>query len=552
MSKNISELSGRKGLAINLFEELGIAAAKDGTPSLEALEEIRNEFLVGKSTVYGTTSFYDFLRPENKGKKVYVCNGSACLCASTQDSLKEKLLNQYEANEIGEMCCLGRCHENAAFNIAGRNYSGSDIDHLASIKDRSNTKSNENYHIGSYGNPILTQDYGDFHGYYEILKTCLKRSPSELLQELQDSGLRGRGGAGFSMAFKLASCKAATETTRYIVCNADEGDPGAYSDKYIMEQRPHSLLMGMIIAGYIAGASMGVVYIRGEYPESITIIEDAIHDLHAAHFIGKDILGSGFDFDFKVIRAQGAYICGEETALLSSIEGQRPEVRVRPPYPTQQGLFNKPTAVNNVETLANLPFIMQMGGKHYASIGTAKSSGTKLVSLDSGFKAPGIYEVDMGTPLSVVINELGKGFSKSVKAMHIGGPLGGLVPVSKIEDLSVDFDSFAKEGFLLGHASVVCIPESFPIIAYLEHLFRFTAHESCGKCFPCRIGSTRGAELLEKARSGNYQIDRTLFTDLLTTMEIGSLCALGGGLPLPVKNALKYFPEELNDYFIPA
>jgi NADH-quinone oxidoreductase subunit F len=316
-----------------------------------------------------------------------------------------------------------------------------------------------------------------------------------------------------------------------------------------MEERPHALLMGMMIAGYITGATRGVVYIRGEYPESITIIENCIREIESLQLLGENILGSGFDFRFKVIRAQGAYICGEETALLNSIEGQRPEVRVRPPYPTQHGLFNKPTVVNNVETLANLPYIMLNGGKKYASIGTAKSTGTKLISLDGFFNRPGIYEVDMGTPLSVVVNDLGQGFRKKVKAMHIGGPLGGLVPIHKTDVLSVDFDTFAKEGFLLGHASVVCIPDEFPIIQYIEHLFQFTAHESCGKCFPCRLGSTRGYELVNKAMNDDYKIDRELFTDLITTMETGSLCALGGGLPLPIRNALQYFGEELKPYF---
>jgi NADH-quinone oxidoreductase subunit F len=316
-----------------------------------------------------------------------------------------------------------------------------------------------------------------------------------------------------------------------------------------MEQRPHHLLMGMMIAGYVIGASYGVVYIRGEYPESVEIVQNEINKLVDKKLIGENILGSGFTFKFKVIKAQGAYICGEETALLSSIEGQRPEVRVRPPYPTQHGLFDKPTVVNNVESLANLPFIVKNGGAAYAAIGTAKSSGTKLISLDSHFNSPGIYEADMGTPLSTVIDELGKGFKTKVKAMHIGGPLGGLVPLEKISMLSIDFDSFAKEGFLLGHASVVCIPQDFPIIRYIEHLFQFTSHESCGKCFPCRLGSKRGAEMLSKAADGKLKIDRELFTDLITTMEIGSLCALGGGLPLPVRNAMKYFDGELKQYF---
>jgi len=202
-----------------------------------------------------------------------------------------------------------------------------------------------------------------------------------------------------------------------------------------------------------------------------------------------------------------------------------------------------------VETLANLPFIMKHGGKAFAFIGTAKSTGTKLISLDGHFNRPGIYEADMGTPLRKVIDDLGGGFRVPVKAMHIGGPLGGLVPIAKIDDLTIDFDSFASEGFLLGHASVVCIPENYPLINYIEHLFRFTAHESCGKCFPCRLGSTRGYEMIDKARNSDYKMDRVLMDDLLETLEVGSLCALGGGLPLPIKNALKYFEAELAPYF---
>lgn len=548
MSKNLSELSGRKGLDKNLFEEYGNASAATGTPDLEDLERLREEFLVGKSTVYGAVSFYDFLRPENKGKKVYICNGSACMTAGTQAKLHSKLQTAYSENEIGEMCCLGRCHENSAFHINGKNFSGNDIDNLSAIRS-SQQHTAEKYHVGSAGNPILTVAHPEVNTYYSILTDALKRNPIDLLGELKKSGLRGRGGAGFSTAFKLEACRNAVDETKFIVCNADEGDPGAFSDRYIMEERPHSLLMGMILAGYMTGAAHGVVYIRGEYPESVEIISAAIEELKNLGLIGDNIQGSSFSFHFKVIKAQGAYICGEETALLSSIEGQRPEVRVRPPYPAQKGLFNKPTVVSNVETLANIPFILKNGGQAFASIGTEKSSGTKLISLDSHFNRPGIYEVDMGTSLRHVVDVLAGGFKMPVKAMHIGGPLGGLVPVSKIDSLTVDFDSFAREGFLLGHASVVCIPADYPLIHYIEHLFRFTAHESCGKCFPCRIGSTRGYEMIEKARTTDYKMERQLLDDLLETLEVGSLCALGGGVPLPVKNALNYFSGELNEYF---
>jgi NADH-quinone oxidoreductase subunit F len=548
MSKNLSYLAGRKGVTKTLFEELGIAAAETGAPAQDKMEELRKEFLVGKANVYGTTTFYDFLKPENQGKKIYVCNGSACLCAGTQPALKEKLHQHFKDEEIGEMCCLGRCHENSAFHFSGKNYSGNAIDALPEII-RSKTIIADRYAIAYKGKPILTQKFPGLEAYSKILNACLNRPVSELQAELKTSGLRGRGGAGFPMAIKLEACRNTPADQRFIVCNADEGDPGAYSDRYLLEHQPHTVLMGMILAGYLADASVGVLYIRAEYPESIEASQQAIREFHEHRLVGENILGSGFSFHLKVIKAQGAYICGEETALLSSIEGQRPEVRVRPPYPAQQGLFNLPTVVNNVETLANLPFIMQHGGKAFASIGTPKSTGTKLISLDGYFNNPGIYEVDMGTPLNVVVNELGGGFRQPVKAMHIGGPLGGLVPVSKINDLTIDFESFSKEGFLLGHASIVCIPENFPLLLYIEHLFEFTAHESCGKCFPCRLGSTRGKEMVQKARTSDYKIDRALMDDLLETLEIGSLCMLGGGLPLPVKNALQYFGDELKPYF---
>jgi NADH-quinone oxidoreductase subunit F len=549
MSKNLSYLAGRKGVNKTLFEELGIAAAETGTPSIEKMEALRKEFLVGKANVYGTVTFYDFLKPENQGKKVYVCNGSACLCAGTQPALKEKLLNHFKEEEIGDMCCLGRCHENSAFHLSGKNYSGKAIDQIEEIK-KNKTAVADHYHVATHGTSILTQKFPGIQAYYKILEECLQKPATALQAELVASGLRGRGGAGFPIAIKLESCRNTEADQRFIVCNADEGDPGAYSDRYLLEHQPHTVLMGMIIAGYLADASVGVLYIRAEYPESIDVVERAVKELYEQNLVGKNIFGSGFSFDIKIIKAQGAYICGEETALLSSIEGQRPEVRVRPPYPAQQGLFNLPTVVNNVETLANLPWIMQHGGKAFASIGSGKSTGTKLISLDGHFNQPGIYEVDMGTPLQVVVHELGGGFNKPVKALHIGGPLGGLVPVSKINDLTVDFESFAKNGFLLGHASIVCIPQDFPILLYIEHLFEFTAHESCGKCFPCRLGSTRGKEILQKARTSEYKIDRALMDDLLETLEIGSLCMLGGGLPLPVKNALHYFEDELKSYFV--
>jgi len=549
MSDNLSDLLGRKTVEESLFSKLGELAKPTGSPSEEALAKLAEEFLIGKANAYGTASFYDFLKPENKGKEIYVCNGTACVCAGTQDGVIKSLETKFQKDQIGHMTCLGRCHENSAFHYKGKNYSGNAIEKLDKILEAKESLNKDFYTVKTSGVAILTAPFTAIAQYYKPFKEALKKDSASILEEIKLSNLRGRGGAGFPMGAKLEFSRNAKNDTKFIICNADEGDPGAYSDRYLLEERPHAVLFGMLIAGYVAHASYGIVYIRAEYPEAVKIVQDAIDALREVGLIGKSIEGSSFNFDFKIIQAQGSYICGEETALINSIEGQRPEVRVRPPFPAQKGLFNKPTTVNNVETLAALHFIIEKGGQAWKNIGTERSSGTKLVCFDSFFKNPGIYELEMGTPLSKVVYELGGGFKTEVKALQIGGPLGGLVPISKIEELTLDFESFSTAGFLLGHASVVCVPKSFPMMKFIEHLFDFAAYESCGKCFPCRLGTKRGQELSEKALQSDYKIDRKLFTDLLTTLEKGSLCAHGGGIPLPVRNALQYFDEELKPYF---
>jgi len=549
MSDNLSELLGRKGPEDGFFSKLGELAKPTGSPDDVAMAELAKEFLVGKANAFGTASFYDFLKPENKGKKVYVCNGTACVCAGTQEKVIEELKTEFKQDEIGHMTCLGRCHENSAFHYNGKNYSGSASRNLKAILTTENNLNQDSYKVKSTREPILTKVFTNISEYYKPFREALKKDSEAILTEIKTSNVRGRGGAGFPMGMKLQFCRNVENDTKFIICNADEGDPGAYSDRYLLEQRPHSVLFGMLISGYVTHANYGIIYIRAEYPEAVKIVQKAIDELRNNALIGKNIDASGFDFDFKIIQAQGSYICGEETALINSIEGQRPEVRVRPPFPAQKGLFNKPTTVNNVETLAALHYIISNGGEAWKRIGTERSSGTKLVCLDSYFNNPGLYEVEMGTKLSEVINNLGGGFKSEVKALQIGGPLGGLVPISKIEDLTIDFESFSNSGFLLGHASIVSIPKDFPIMKLIEHLFDFASYESCGKCFPCRLGTKRGQELSERALNSDYKIDRKLFTDLLTTLEQGSLCAHGGGIPLPVRNALQYFDDELRQYF---
>ncbi len=549
MSDNLSELLGRKGIDENLFDKMGKLAQPQGAPNDDELEGLAKEFLVGNANTYGTASFYDFLKPENKGKKVYVCNGTACECAGTQKELGNTLQNHFDAGEIGHMTCLGRCHENAAFHYNGKNYSGDAINEIDKIINSDAELNQDTYTVKTNGRAILTEEFTEIEAYYKPFLSALKRDSVDVLGEIKTSNIRGRGGAGFPMGLKLEFCRNVENETKFIICNADEGDPGAYSDRYLLEKRPHSVLFGMLISGYVTHANYGVVYIRAEYPEAAIIVQEAIDTLRKEGLIGDNIKGSGFNFDFKIIQAQGSYICGEETALINSIEGQRPEVRVRPPFPAQKGLFNKPTTVNNVETLAALHYIIEHGGAHWKGIGTDRSSGTKLVCLDSFFNTPGMYEVEMGTPLSEVINDLGGGFKTEVKALQIGGPLGGLVPVSKINELTIDFESFSKEEFLLGHASIICVPKDYPILKFIEHLFDFASYESCGKCFPCRLGTKRGQELTSKALQSDYKIDRALFNDLLTTLEQGSLCAHGGGIPLPVRNAMQYFEDELKQHF---
>ncbi len=534
-NKNSRSLSARKELDQNLFEEIAEKAHQNLDD--DSFKSLAKEFMLDESIMYGTASFYDFTKKENRKTKVHVCNGTACMTAGTQEKLSEELAKHFDKEAIGHAACLGHCHSNNAFMYQGKTYAVKDFAQIDTIL-KSNPEIPDNYNVGCNTTPILTKKIEDLTTFYALANSF---AIEKVASALKTSNLRGRGGAGFPFWFKLDAVKKENNHQKYIVCNADEGDPGAYSDKYLLEHHPHKVLFGMYISGLHVGADTGVLYIRGEYPESITAIANAINYLNKKNLTPH--------FRWKIIKGQGSYVCGEETALLSSIEGLRPEVRVRPPYPAQYGLYGKPTLLSNVETFANIHWILENGGEAYAALGNKQSTGTKLVSLDGFFKQPGIYEIEMGTELTRIFNDFGGGFTTAVKAIQVGGPLGGIIPEHKIEELSLDFESLSQNGFLLGHASFVCIPESFPMIQYIEHLMKFTADESCGKCYPCRIGSYRGYEMLVKAQKEDYKIDIQLFEDLLETLEIGSLCALGGGVPLPVKNALQYFKEELAHYF---
>ena len=539
MSRNISLLSGKKDDKNSLFGKISVS------PTDASDSELAAEYNLGVSTVHSTKSFYDFLNEDFQSKKAYVCSGSACLCRGTQDVVSDKLNQKFGEENVGEMICLGRCYENSAFNYNGENYSGDDINKLDQIIAGKHTS--PAYTMKSFSNtPFLVEEsvFSTYDDFKDLLEVCFATDKDDLIASLKDSGLRGRGGAGFPTGMKWEFCKDQEVTTKYVVCNADEGDPGAFSDRYLMEEQPLKVLFGMVICAYIIGSKQGFLYIRGEYPESITITTDTLAKLRELGLLGDNILGTGFDFDMNVVEGQGAYICGEETALIASIEGRRAEVDVRPPFPVVEGLYKKPTVVNNVESLAAVAAIFKLGSEAYKTIGNGRSLGTKLISLDGYFNNPGLYEVDLGTPISFIIDEIGGGFNDDIKALQIGGPLGGIVPVDILKTLTLDFEAFSEGGFLLGHASFVCIPKSFSAVEYAKHLFAFTAHESCGKCFPCRLGSVRGKEMLESAIEGKQKFSEELIYDLLETMEIGSLCALGGGLPLAIKNLLEHCGDE--------
>ena len=539
MSRNISLLSGKKDDKNSLFGKISVS------PNETTDAQLAGEYNLGVSTIHSTKSFYDFLSEDFKNKKAYVCTGSACMCRGTQENVTQKLKSKLGEDSVGEMICLGRCYENSAFYFNGENYSGDDINQLDDII--SGSHKSIPYTMKSFSDTsFLVEDevFSTYDDFRELLQTCFEADKNDLIDSLKDSGLRGRGGAGFPTGMKWEFCKAQEAKAKYVVCNADEGDPGAYSDRYLLEEQALKVLFGMVICGYIIGSKQGFMYIRGEYPESIDITNETLSKLRDLGLLGENILGSGFDFDMSVVEGQGAYICGEETALIASIEGRRAEVDVRPPFPVVEGLYKKPTVVNNVESLAAVAAIFKLGSESYKSIGNGRSLGTKLISLDGHFNNPGLYEVDLGTSLEFIIDNIGGGFNEDIKAIQIGGPLGGIVPVDILKTLTLDFEVFAEAGFLLGHASFVCIPRSFSAVEYAKHLFAFTAHESCGKCFPCRLGSTRGKEMLGSAIDGTQKFSEELIHDLLETMEVGSLCALGGGLPLAIKNLLEHCSDE--------
>ncbi|ABE48989.1 formate dehydrogenase beta subunit [Methylobacillus flagellatus] len=393
--------------------------------------------------------------------------------------------------------------------------------------------------------PVSLQDYLAHDG-YKGLRNAIDMAPQDIVQQVTDSGLRGRGGAAFPTGIKWKTVLEAPAEQKYVVCNADEGDSGTFSDRMIMEGDPFVLIEGMTIAGIAVGATQGYIYVRSEYPHSIAALNLAIKSAYEAGYLGRGILGSRHDFYLEVRRAAGAYVCGEETALLESLEGKRGLVRFKPPLPAISGLFGKPTVINNVISLASVPIILDKGSVYYRDYGMGRSRGTLPIQLAGNIKHGGLVEKAFGVTLRELLYDYGGGSAsgRPIKAVQVGGPLGAYLPESQF-DTPLDYEEFGKLWAVLGHGGIVAFDDTVDMAHMARYAFEFCAVESCGKCTPCRIGSTRGVEVMDKIIAGTDPAKHiALVRDLGDTMLNGSLCALGGMTPYPVLSALNHFPED--------
>ena len=399
-------------------------------------------------------------------------------------------------------------------------------------------------------NPEKIEEYIAVGGYEATKKVVTSMKQEEVIEEIKVSGLRGRGGAGFPTWFKWNAALQNKADQKYIVCNADEGDPGAFMDRSVLEGDPHSLIEGMIIGGYAMGATEGIIYVRAEYPLAIHRLEIAMSQAREKGYLGKNIFGSGFDFDLRIKAGAGAFVCGEETALIASLEGERGMPRLKPPFPAAKGYWQKPTNINNVETYANVAWIINNGGAAFGAMGTDKSKGTKVFALAGKIKKGGLVEVPMGLKLRDVIFGIGGGIKndKEFKAVQMGGPSGGCIPASLI-DTPVDYENITKTGAIVGSGGMIVMDETTCMVDMARYFLDFTRKESCGKCNYCRIGTKRMLEILERITNGEGKDgDIELLEELAYKVKDGAMCGLGQTAPNPVITTLKYFRHEYEDH----
>lgn len=527
----------------------------------------------------------DTFREQNSGYRhtIYVCGGAGCVsshCTEIVQALKKAMALRGLSNEVRMVVtgCIGLCAQGPCMVvdpegvfygqltpekvrlIVDRHLIGGRImeeycffdeekqEHIPYMKDIGFFSDQVKIALRNCGRVDYSsiEDYIAHDGYFALSKVLGEYGKEKAIQELTDSGLRGRGGAGFPLGIKWQSGMNAKGDQKYIICNADEGDPGAFMDRSILEGDPHNVIEAMLIGGYCIGANKGFVYVRAEYPMAIERLTDALAQARAVGLLGKNILGSGFAFDIEIRIGAGAFVCGEETALINSIEGKRGEPRQKPPYPFQRGLWDCPTIINNVETLANVPAIINNGAEWFASYGVGRSKGTKVFALAGDIVNSGIIEIPMGTKLRDVIYKIGGGMKdgKQFKAVQSGGPSGGCLTKDHL-DVSVDYESLASMGAIIGSGGLIAMNEDTCLVDTARYFMEFVQDESCGHCVACRTGTKRMLEMLLKITSGKGEVeDLDDLETLATTVAQTAMCGLGQTAPNPVLTTLKYFREE--------
>jgi NADH:ubiquinone oxidoreductase subunit F (NADH-binding)/NADH:ubiquinone oxidoreductase subunit E len=499
-----------------------------------------------EAAVYGVSTFYDDLLMPRGARHVRVCTGTACFAATDDahvDAIREGLGIELGTRSVdgrvslAETVCLGFCHSAPALRDGEVIDAGADA--VARALAGASTAAAEPHWRSLLSEPVMTRP-GDWSGLGRALSDL---GEERLLAEVEAAKVRGRGGAGFPAGTKWRFTRAAKGDEKFIVANGDEGDPGSYIDKYLMERNPSLVLEGLALAGFAVGASHGFVLTRSEYPLSKPALDAAVERAHAEGWLGEDIQGSGFSFDVTIVEGAGAYVVGEETALLACLQGMRGTVSARPPFPAERGVFGCPTVVNNAETLANMPFIARHGAEAYAALSPdTETNGSKLVCFNERFVNPTVYEVPFGMTMRELCDDVAGGLrdGRGIKAVQIGGPLGGILPASRL-DTQFDFDPLAAEGCMVGHGSILAFDDQTNMRRVARHLLRFGAHESCGKCFPCRIGLRRAHDMF----ASDAPVEREKLEELLETLELGSLCAHGSGMPAPMRSLLAHFADEL-------
>ncbi len=540
MSRNLVELVRRHHDvdAPTALEVLKDAVAERGEVTDDDRRRAAELSGLPEAAVYGVSTFYDDLLQLRGSRHIRVCTGTACF-AATADAHVDQLQTAINLKlgersgdgtiSLAETVCLGFCHSSPAVRDGNTIDAGPDV--IERVLANATRDAPEPEWQSVLPEPVLTQP-GDWTGLRYAREHL---TPEQLLEQVKEANVRGRGGAGFPAGQKWQFTRAAQGEQKFIVANGDEGDPGSYIDKYLMEQAPALVLEGMALAGYAVGASHGFLLTRSEYPRSKPALEAAAQDARAHGWLGDE-------FDVTILEGAGSYVVGEETALLACIEGLRGTVSARPPFPAVRGLYGMPTVVNNTETLANIPFIARHGAEAYKQLSPGATPGTKLVCFNERFNRPNVYEVRFGTPIRELCEELAGGMrdGRQIKALQIGGPLGGILPASKL-DTPFDFEPLAAEGCMVGHGGILAFDDQTDMRAVARHLLHFGASESCGKCFPCRIGLKRAHEMFQ----ADAAVERTQLEQLLEALELGSLCAHGSGMPAPIRSLLEHFPDEL-------